>query len=111
MQRENTPLAHNTGVSRTSAFKPHKRISTANLQGNTKMTQTKIPPHALHSGHATINTPENRVLCRSPHCSRAVMPFSPEGLLSIFSLPCNGGNGRNAKNNNYPEKKNYCTTT
>ena len=102
MQRENTPLAHNTGVSRTSAFKPHKRISTADLQGNTKTTQTKIPPHALHSRHATMNTPENRVLRRSPHCSRAVMPFSPEGLLSIFALPCNGGNGRNAKNNNYP---------
>ena len=102
MQRENTLLAHNTGVSRTSAFEPHKHISTANLQGNTKKTKTKTPPHALHSSHATRNTPENRVLRRSSHCSRAVMPFSPEGLLSIFSLPCNGGNRRNAKNNNYP---------
>ena len=32
MQRENTPLAHNTAVSKISAFKPHKRISDANLR-------------------------------------------------------------------------------
>ena len=52
-----------------------------------KRTQNKIPSYALHSRHAAVNTPENRVLRRSPHCLRVAMLFSPECLLSVFPCP------------------------
>ena len=87
MQRENTSLAHDTGVSSKSAFEPQKRISTASPQRR----HEKNPKQKFSLMHFTAGmqqeTPEKRVLCRSPHCSRVAMLFSTEGLLSVFPWP------------------------